>query len=172
MPNWTSGAVTAALALTVACVPPNYEDVTDRSRPVRVVLDSEEVRRLISQQDAFAPNEQKEIDVYFQAILLLGQAVDREQTNEACRRYEEAKKNAEHYIPERVVFLDAMARAPAVQVAPNSYCRVLQRSQAKCTRDPEFTCEFVKVRITSGPSKGQEGWGCEGDGIFGAWPMP
>lgn len=98
MTNRTSGAVIVALALTIACAPPNYEDITDRSRPVRLVLDSEEVRQLISQQDAFAPNERKEIDLYFRDILLLGQAVDREQTNDACRRYEEAKKNAAQYI--------------------------------------------------------------------------
>jgi hypothetical protein len=135
-------------------------------------LDTEEVHQLILRQDAFAAKERKEIELYFRDIIPLGQALDREQTNEAFRRYDQVKKNAAQYIPERVAFLDALARASTVQVAPNSYCRVLQRSEAICSSTPELNPSFVKVRITTGQSKGQEGWGCEGDNIFRAWAMP
>jgi hypothetical protein len=172
MRNCTSCAVTVALSVTVARAPPNYEDKTDSSRPVRLVLDSEEVRRLILQQDAFAPKERKEIELYFRDIIPLGQVMDREKTTEAFRRWDELEKNGAHYIPERVAFLDALTRAPTVLVAPNSYCRVLQRSRAICASTPWLNPSFVKVRITTGPCRGQGGGGCEGDDITRAWPMP
>lgn len=172
MKNCTSVAMIVALTFAACSLNPNYEDITDPSKSVRLVLDSNEARQLISRQDAFTPEERKEIDLYNRDIIAVAQELDREQTKEATHRYNEMKKNAARYIPERTAFLYAMARVPAVLVEPNSYCRVLQRSQAKCTNDPESNCEFVKVRVTSGPSRGREGWGCDGDGIYRAWAMP
>ena len=149
---------------------PNYEKVTDDTRSVRLISDSAEVQHLISQQESYGVREREEIARYTQEILRLAPECMR--PGESCPRLEELQKNEARYIPERVAFLDAMARQPGVLVPPSSYCRVVKRSPAKCTKDPHYAPTFVKVRITTGPSKGTEGWGCEGDGVFTAWPMP
>jgi hypothetical protein len=78
----------------------------------------------------------------------------------------------ERYIPERVAFIDAMARARCVAVMPNSYCRIIERAEAICSKVPVANPRYVKVHITSGPSKGSEGWGCLGDGIGLTVAMP
>src|SRR5580704_7118791 len=78
----------------------------------------------------------------------------------------------EIHIPGRIAFLDALAREPTVVVAPGSFCRILQRSSAVCSRHPQENPDLIKVRVTGGINKGAEGWGCLGDGIglTTAWP--
>ncbi len=149
---------------------PNYEKITDRTRSVRLILDSVEVQHLISRQESLSSRDRQEIDRYTQDVLRL--APECMHPGDTCPRLEELEKNGARYIPERVAFLDAMATEPGFSVPPNSYCRVVQRSPARCTKNPHYTPTFVKVRITTGPSKGKEGWGCEGDGVFTAWAMP
>jgi len=156
--------------IVVGCfLNPNYQMLTDRQKSVRLILDSAEVQHLISQQESFSSRERQEIVRYGQDIERLAPECMR--PGETCPRLEESERNREHYIPERVAFLDAMATKPCVLVPPNSYCRVVQRSAAKCTKNPQYSSAFVKVRVSTGPSKGTEGWGCEED-IFHAWPMP
>ncbi len=165
------GFVRAVATLSLATVGfmlnPNYADVTDTG-PVRLILDSAEVQQLISQQESFGPKEREELDHYGQDLHRFGPECDRQPTGEACRRLEDGAQ----YIPERVAFLKQMGREPAVLVATKSYCRVLKRSSAICRPSPIENPAFVKVRITTGPSKGTEGWGCEGVNVFGAWAMP
>jgi len=146
-------------------VDPDYQAITRDRGEVRLILDSERVQRLVSRQSANQARERTEVDRY-----LKEQARIVQQNN----RYglEQLQKHPEVYIPERIAFLDAMALEPSVVVPPKSYCRVLQRSAAVCTRRPQENPYFVKVRITSGKNAGQEGWGCLGDGIAltVAWP--
>jgi len=88
------------------------------------------------------------------------------------RQLRELGQHPEHYIPERTKFLDAMAQAPSVLVPGESYCRIITRSNAMCDRHPEHNPTYFKVRITSGPSKGQESWGCVGEDIrFNGLPL-
>ena len=169
-----SASVIAMLSLIyLGCfLNPSYDELTDRARPVRLILDSAEVQQLISQQESFTSREREEIDRYTQDSLRLGSECDRQPTGEACQRLKELLRNGMEYIPERAAFLDAMTREPSVEVAANSYCRVVKRSTAKCCKAVQDTCTFVKLRVTTGLSKGTEGWGCEGENVYSAWPMP
>jgi hypothetical protein len=69
-------------------------------------------------------------------------------------------------------FLDLMEGQPAVGIPPGSYVRILERSHAVCTRQPNENPYFVKVRVTSGVAKGETGWGCLGVDIVLAHDMP
>jgi hypothetical protein len=163
-----SAIVMLGLASGGCFLNPNYEMATDRTRSVQLILDSVEVQHLISQQESCSQKEEEEIDRFTQDILRF--PTECSHPGETCPDLEEIHKNAVRYIPERSAFLDAMAREATVTVPPNSYCRVIRRSLAKCTKNPQYTSTFVKVRITTGRSKGTEGWGCEED-VYTAWPM-
>jgi hypothetical protein len=54
--------------------------------------------------------------------------------------------------------LGAMAREPGVEIPGGSYARLVEFSQAQCEDFNRF--HFMKVRITSGPRRGAEGWAC------------
>ncbi len=122
---------------------PDYRAITRDRGEVRLIRDSDRVQLLISQQSANQSRERTEVDRY-----LKEQARILQQNN----RYEleQLQKHPEVYIPERIAFLDAMALEPTIVVPPKSYCRVLQRSTAVCTRRPQENPYFVRVRITSG----------------------
>ena len=66
--------------------------------------------------------------------------------------------------PARKDFLEAMARAPGIIVPEKTYCRILTTSKVHCAS--QFSTQvYLKVRITTGPYRGSEGWGCEGSDI-------
>jgi hypothetical protein len=56
----------------------------------------------------------------------------------------------------RMEFLDVMEHEPGVEVPGRSYARLLEASNASC-HGPHT---YVKVRITTGPRWGAEGWAC------------
>jgi hypothetical protein len=130
---------------------PDLQEMTGSN--VRLILDSGEVQSLIAKESFFAAREKVEVDRYFRTP-----AAEREPV--------------EKYIPERIAFLNAMEQVVSVPVPANAYCRVLKQSNTICSRYPDQNPTYIKVRITRGPAKGQEGWGCEGDGLFRvvAWP--
>ena len=130
---------------------PDLQEMTGTN--VRLILDSDEVQSLIAEQSSFAAREKVEVDRYFRTPVA-------------------EREPVEKYVPERIAFLKAMAEAASVSVPANSYCRVLKQSETICSRSPVENPRYIKVRITRGPAKGQEGWGCEGDGLFRviAWP--
>jgi hypothetical protein len=170
--------VTLALVL-FGCdfLDPDRQHMTDRYRPVRLILQSEEVRKLVARQSAFAPQDRAEVDRFSRDFARLWAEATQESNNmepgAAEGRVKRAMQaSAERYIPERVAFFSAMTRAPSVLVPGGSYCRIIEQSQAICSNDPSSNPEYVRVVITSGPSKGVEGWGCEGDGISRTvvWP--
>jgi len=106
-----------------------------------------------------------EIDRFHADSASLEQKWFRDANLEALRQLRELGQHPDRYIPERIAFLDAMARAPGVTVSGESYCRIINRSKAMCDRHPGPNPTYFKVRISSGPSKGQEGWGCLGEDI-------
>jgi hypothetical protein len=57
-------------------------------------------------------------------------------------------------------FVAAIERQPSVLVAKDSYVRVLEESHVRCESD--LISEYTLVRVTSGPSRGKEGWLCSG----------
>ena len=56
--------------------------------------------------------------------------------------------------------LAAVAGAPGFLVPAKSYCTIVEDSQVRCGSDPVYTVSYRLVRITSGPSRGREGWTC------------
>jgi hypothetical protein len=64
-------------------------------------------------------------------------------------------------IPGRSQFLDAVRRQPGVSVPPGPYARQLERSKASCEPGQSKVGRLTRIRITTGPLKGMEGWVCE-----------
>jgi len=60
-----------------------------------------------------------------------------------------------------------MTNAPGFYVPAKSYCVIVQNSHAKCVSKPVYTEFYKLVRITSGPSKGKEGWLCGPTQLYG-----
>jgi hypothetical protein len=61
------------------------------------------------------------------------------------------EKNREH-----ILFTSPMADRPSILIPQGTYTRLLERSHAKCGA----ASEYARVRITSGLSRGAEGWLC------------
>ena len=156
---------------------PNHEARTDPFRNVTLVLDSEHVTKLISQQSSFESQDRLEVHDFMSESVSTLTELERQRKSgkiepALLRRLTDEREHPERYIPERIAFLNAIARTPNKTIPPNSYCRILQRSAAICSRIPQDNPYYVKVRITSGPAKGQEGWGCLGNDIYVThmWP--
>jgi hypothetical protein len=66
------------------------------------------------------------------------------------------EKNREH-----VLFTSPMTDRPSMLIPQGSYARLLERSHAKCG----VASEYARVRITSGLSRGAEGWVCFGNDL-------
>lgn len=50
---------------------------------------------------------------------------------------------------------------PGFTVPVKSYCSIIQRSTSKCGPDPRSTWPvYVLIKVTSGPSRGEQGWVC------------
>ena len=65
--------------------------------------------------------------------------------------------------PGRRELLQAMALEPAVAIPQKSYARRIETSEARCVPMQLATATFIKIRITSGPYRGREGWVCDAD---------
>lgn len=147
---------------------PDYQAITSPSG-TRLIVDSAEVQSLIAEHSVTNSHEEKELHRSFVEhnkvfLRTKGKRTPEERDADAAR-LRELRQHPERHIPQRLMFLDKMAQAPSIVIPGASYCRILQRSDAICSRDPILNPEYIKVRITSGPLKGQEGWGCLGDGI-------
>jgi hypothetical protein len=147
---WT---VLAALAVATAVVawwvfsPSHAYYIRDTgAEPVVLVTDSSEVRRLIALEEAHAPEEIKAGEALLQQYEPLAIV--------------ERRQHPERYFPEHSRFLDALAHQPSVKAPVGSYARLLEMSHAKCCADPSLSGEYAKVRLTSGPLRGREGWLC------------
>jgi len=71
----------------------------------------------------------------------------------------------DRYVTERRKLLAEMARQPASMVAGRQDAIVIGRSEARCGGDPVDTNRFIKVRVSTGPSTGTEGWYCQGSDV-------
>jgi len=175
------GMVSPAILLTFLSncelLDPDYQARTDSFREVRLVIDTAEVRHLINAQNSLVTQDLAETRVFINGEASIYREIDKRPGNpssqaDAKRQLHVMLAHSERYVPERVAFIDAMTRAPGVAVTRNSYCRIVERSEAICSKDPIANPRYVKVHITSGPSKGSEGWGCLGDGIGLTVAMP
>jgi hypothetical protein len=122
---------------------PEYEARTSEADQVRLIADSEQVQGLVSREEAMELDERASANRFRKEEIGLGQ-------QNRSHELDELRKHRETYIAGRLAFLDAMARERAISIPPGSYCRIIQRSHAICSRHPQENPEFVKVRITSG----------------------
>jgi hypothetical protein len=72
----------------------------------------------------------------------------------------EMRRDPAKYYPGRKEFLEEMAREPSVTIRRRTFCKIIGTSKAPCVVGPFSIPTFVRVRITSGPEKGVEGWTC------------
>ncbi len=131
---------------------PNYGYVVQGSPPgstVKLVTDGAEVRTLMGEQERRAPSEDS----------LAEEALQRGGYPTGV----DMRLHPEKYNPGRVQFIDSMKHLPAVAVPAGSYARFLEQSKAKCEVVSYYNAMYVKVRITTGPKRGVEGWACFGE---------
>jgi hypothetical protein len=142
----------ALLMLDVAgcrSLDPRYACVTAPGSVTKLVADSPEVRRLLgdaADQDAEKDRLRRQLSWEQQMQLVV-----------------DMDKHPERYMAERRKFLDAMLRLPGVLVAGQQYFSILGQSAAGCAVDPVSTSFYLRVRTTTGPAEGSEGWACSRD---------
>jgi hypothetical protein len=118
---------------------------------VQIISDSADVRLLVSLQER---NDAAELR-WLEGLEPRG---EREPNSE----------QADAQVLERV--LDNMAAKPGFSVRGGTSCRLLETSQARCSRYRRATRTYVKVQIVDGPKRGQEGWACGGIDVFSTTP--
>ncbi len=116
----------------------------------RLVEDNSEVQRLLSVQKT----RDDEVAKFWR---------EKHTSQEHLERIQDMLVNPEQYAPGRKEFLLAMSRQPGVTVPEETYARLLEYSDAHCTPMPGYSTVYIKVRITTGPFMGREGWVCEDD---------
>jgi hypothetical protein len=141
-----------------SCIDPDRLSITREGSETRLIDGSPEVDRLLSIQKAR--------DTV--ADLMWKKQVNKE---EAMKRFLDSLVNPERYAPGRKKFLLAMSQQPGILVPEKTYVRVLAGSGAECGPIPGHSFTFVRVRVTSGPLRGREGWVCQGD-VGGTFAMP
>jgi len=71
--------------------------------------------------------------------------------------------------PDKAAFLEAMRLEPGIDVPSGSSARLLETSDALCGREVEGATE-ERVRITTGPKTGVEGWACFRTELWPSYP--
>lgn len=152
------GALISILAAMCGCdfLNPNKQIMT-KDVPIHLIDPNPEVEHLLSVQLA----EDVEADRFWH------QGHSKE---DGIGRIEQIRTHPESLYPGRKTFLSAMAAQPAESLPANSYVRLLENSNVKCS-DPLLTTKFIKVRVTSGSLEGHVGWICEDD-VFRTVTMP
>jgi hypothetical protein len=140
----------AALMVIGGCYDPDRALITRDGSHARLVEDNPEVRRWLSLQKT----RDDRINEWRR---------EKHTNEEALKRVEEMLVHPEIYAPGRKEFLSEMNRQPGISVAEKTYARLLEYSGAHCTPRPLYTTVYIKIRITSGPLLGREGWVCEED---------
>src|SRR5260370_1142395 len=100
---------------------------------VRLIEDTDEVRRLIAAQQA-----QEDATSAFLR--------ERLSTEEWDRRTKELNEHPERYLPVRKEFLAAMSRRPLVAVSDDAHGSILDQSRAMCALDSWNTDIYIKIR--------------------------
>jgi hypothetical protein len=91
--------------------------------------------------------------------------------DEKVKGVDDRRRHPERYSPTLASFIEAMTAKPGFAVRGGTACRLLRRSQARCTPHRLDTYAYVKVLITEGPNRGQEGWACEIMDVVGTTRM-
>jgi hypothetical protein len=119
-----------------------------RSKSIAVILDSPEVRQLVS----LASARQEAADQFWRTP---------HTREEGIRRVQDERRDPEKYSPGRKAFFEAMERAPHIIVKENTRVRVAEFSNVRCEfLYPEATVTYTRFTILNGPSKGQQVWIC------------
>ncbi len=137
-----------AIVLLAGCKSDPVWTTSSLVSEVRLISDSPDVRLLISEQEKSDAAE----------LHWLRESRTHE---ERVRGVEDRRRHPERYAPTLRSFIDAMAAMPGFAVRGGDSCRLVERSQARCTPDRLDTFSYVKVRIIQGYNRGQEGWACE-----------
>jgi hypothetical protein len=74
--------------------------------------------------------------------------------------------------PEHVRFIAAMAEQPGIEIPARSYARLVESSRARCGDDPTNHENYLRVRVTTGALKGEEGWTCVPRDFMFAMQLP
>ena len=139
----------AASLLGVGCraFDPDYAYISTSELTTRLVLDSPSVERLLDRND-----------------LIAGKDWPRHTDQERMRGYQYVGEHLEEFRAERHVLLAAMAKQPGVTVEGRQSFRLLRESSASCEPSGQSSSSiFILVRVSTGPSKGTEGWVCTKD---------
>lgn len=117
-------------------------------RPISTVLDSPEIRKLISE-------EEKRRD---QADRFLRESHSSEERLQHTR---DLIEHPDQMLPGHKDFLDAMAKAPSITIPRKTRARVLEISKARCLPDAVSTVTFVRLVISGKKPSGEtEVWVC------------
>lgn len=143
-------ALVAVAIICGACdlLNPDRQLVTRDGSAARLVQDSPDIERLLSIQRT----RDAEGDTFWR---------EKHSSESVTKRVENMRLNPERYAPGREAFLLAMSRSAALSVPGHTYARLVQQSGARCNLNPITTSSYVKVLITSGPLRGNQGWMCE-----------
>jgi hypothetical protein len=114
---------------------------------VLAVYDSPEIRRLIADESG----REEFVKRFWQ---------ENHTAEEMIERVQEIEQHPERYPTGRSEFLHAMANQPGFYVPSETYCRVLKRSESRCGRTLLETSAYELIRVTTGPSRGKQGWVC------------
>jgi hypothetical protein len=138
----------AAIVLLTGCKSDPVWTTSNLVPEVRLISDSPDVRLLISEQEKSDAAE-------------LNWLRKSRTHDERAHGVEDRRRHPERYVPTLRAFIEAMAAKPGFVVRGGDACRLVERSHARCTPDPLDTFAYVKVRISEGRHRGQEGWACE-----------
>jgi hypothetical protein len=116
--------------------------------PVTLITDSPEVRRMLAEEDA----REEEVSRFWR---------EPHTREEGIAHIRDMASHPDQYPPGRTEFLKAMSQMSGISVAGTSYCDLVERSKSKCGRLPIETAVYMLVRVTTGSSKGKQGWICE-----------
>ena len=127
---------------------PNRAIITAKA-PTRLILPSPEVERLLAMQRV----EDAKVDRFWK---------EKHTREEGIARIKQIDNTPGSLYPGRKAFFEAIARQPALFIAADTYVRLLEDSNVRCS-NPLFTTKFIKVAVTSGSFEGRVGWVCEDD---------
>jgi len=155
----------ASLVMIVGCdlLNPDRELKTQDGVLARIIEDNPAVESLFSAErsrDAEADRLMRDVLSHTEGL-----------SDTEGAKWFEIMRNPERITPGRREFLLAMSRQSGISVPGGTYARSLESSGPKCTLHPQELSAYIKVRITSGPFRGREGWVCEDD-VFRTvvWP--
>jgi hypothetical protein len=122
--------------------------ISRTSEPTKVVIDSPEIRRLVSDQEA----RQAEVDRFWR---------EDHTSEEKNQRIRDMARHPDNFPAGRMEFLEAMANAPGLTVPGKTRAKVVEISKARCLPDAFSTISFIRVLVSGKKAPGgTEVWLC------------